>query len=63
MGATRMSTDPAEGIVDPDCRVHTVDNLYVTGTSVFPQVGFSNPTYTIIAMAIRLADHLKSLGA
>lgn len=61
MGATRMSADPAQGVVDANCRVHTTDNLYVSSSSVFPTVGFSNPTYTIIAMALRLVDHLVSV--
>lgn len=60
MGATRMSTNPREGVVDENCKVHGVDNLYISSSSVFPSVGFANPTYTIIAMALRLADHLCS---
>ena len=53
-----MSRDPADGVVDPDCRVHGLQNLYVAGSSVFPTSGYSNPTLTIIALALRLADHL-----
>ena len=60
MGTTRMSYDPKSGVVDPDCRVHSVENLYVAGSSVFPTGGFANPTLTIVALAIRLADHLKA---
>ncbi|MCE0763101.1 GMC family oxidoreductase [Pseudonocardia kujensis] len=59
LGATRMHTDPAAGVVDADCRVHGVRNLYVTGSSVFPTYGCSNPTLTVVALALRLADHLK----
>lgn len=59
MGTTRMSTDPRSGVTDPDCRVHSIDNLYISGSSVFPTFGFANPTLTIVALAIRLADHLK----
>jgi choline dehydrogenase-like flavoprotein len=59
MGATRMHVDPREGVVDADCRVHTTANLYVAGSSVFPTYGCSNPTLTIVALALRLADHLK----
>ena len=59
MGTTRMSTDPGSGVTDPDCRVHSIENLYVSGGSVFPTFGFTNPTLTIVALAIRLADHLK----
>jgi choline dehydrogenase-like flavoprotein len=59
LGATRMHTDPAMGVVDADCRVHGVSNLYVAGSSVFPTYGCSNPTLTVVALALRLADHLK----
>lgn len=60
MGTTRMHADPRQGVVDPDCRVHGVGNLFVAGSSVFPTGGYANPTLTIVALAIRLADHLKS---
>ena len=59
MGTTRMSDDPRQGVVDRNTRVHDVDNLYVAGSSVFPTVGYANPTLTIVALALRLADHLK----
>ncbi len=59
MGATRMHRDPSLGVVDEDCRVHGVANLYVAGASVFPTAGAANPTLTIVALALRLADHLK----
>ncbi len=59
-GTTRMSSDPHGGAVDADGRVHGMDNLYVTGASVFPTVGFANPTLTIVALALRLADHLTA---
>lgn len=58
-GTTRMGMDPATSVVDPDCRVHGVPNLYVAGTSVFPTGGYANPVATIAALAVRLADHLK----
>jgi choline dehydrogenase-like flavoprotein len=58
MGTTRMSEDPKRGVVDPDCRVHGVGNLYIAGSSVFPTVGSDIPTMTIVAMALRLSDHL-----
>jgi choline dehydrogenase-like flavoprotein len=58
MCATRMSADPREGVVDADCRVHGVANLYVGGSSVFATPGFANPTYTIVQLALRLGDHL-----
>lgn len=58
-GGTRMSADPSGGVVDVNGQVHGVDGLYVAGSSVFPTVGHCNPTQTIVALAIRLADHLK----
>jgi len=60
MGTTRMAADPASGVVDADCRVHGVANLHVAGSSVFPSTGNANPTLTIVALAVRLADHLKA---
>jgi choline dehydrogenase-like flavoprotein len=63
IGTTRMSEDPAAGVVDGDCRVHGLEGLYVCGTSVFPTSGYANPTLTIIALALRLADHLRSRPA
>jgi choline dehydrogenase-like flavoprotein len=59
MGTTRMADDPRRGVVDRDCRVHGLDNLYIAGSSVFPTVGFANPTLTIVELALRLADHLE----
>ena len=61
MGTTRMHADERRGVVDADCRVHGVPNLFVAGSSVFPTGGYANPTLTIVAFAIRLADHLKAL--
>ncbi len=58
IGTTRMSADPALGVVDADLKVHGLDNLYVAGSSVFPQGGISNPTFSIVALSIRLAEHL-----
>jgi choline dehydrogenase-like flavoprotein len=60
MGTTRMHDDERRGVVDANCRVHGCTNLYVAGSSVFPTGGYANPTLTIVALAIRLADHLKS---
>ncbi|WP_207478170.1 GMC oxidoreductase [Arenibaculum pallidiluteum] len=59
MGTTRMSADPRRGVVDADCRVHGVGNLYVAGGSVFPTAGANMPTANIVALALRLADHLR----
>jgi choline dehydrogenase-like flavoprotein len=58
-GTTRMHDDAKLGVVDADCRVHGTDNVYVVGASVFPSAGFANPTLTIVALALRLAQHLK----
>jgi choline dehydrogenase-like flavoprotein len=60
MGGTRMSDDPKSGVVDRDCRVHGLQNLYVCGSSVFPSAGHANPTLTIVQLALRLAGHLGS---
>ncbi len=58
MGTTRMSDSPQTGVVDPDCRVFGLDNLYVAGSSVFPTGGYANPTLTLVALAVRLAGHI-----
>ena len=58
MGATRMARSPREGVVDEQCRVHGVNNLYIAGSSVFPTSGIANPTLTLLALAFRLGDHL-----
>jgi choline dehydrogenase-like flavoprotein len=60
MGTTRMHDDPKRGVVDRNARVHGVDNLYVAGSSVFPTSGEANPTLTLIALTLRLADHLRT---
>jgi choline dehydrogenase-like flavoprotein len=57
-GTTRMGTDPDESVVDPNLRAHDVSNLYIAGASTFPTIGASQPTLTIAATALRLADHL-----
>lgn len=57
-GTTRMSSHPADGVVDANCRVHGTDNLFVAGASVFPTAGFANPTLTILALSLRLAERL-----
>lgn len=60
LGTTRMSARPEDGVVDADCRVHSVDNLYIAGSSVFPTSGYINPTLTIVALAERLADRISN---
>lgn len=59
MGTTRMHEDPKLGVVDADMKVHGNDNLYIAGSSVFPTYGASNPTMNLIALTVRLADHIK----
>jgi choline dehydrogenase-like flavoprotein len=59
MGTTRMHDDSLHGVVDRDCRVHGMRNLYVAGSSVFPTAGSATPTMTIVALALRLASHLE----
>jgi choline dehydrogenase-like flavoprotein len=58
LGTCRMSADPNQGVVDSDCRVHGTSNLFVAGGSVFPSGGAVQPSLTIAALALRLADHL-----
>ena len=60
MGTTRMHEDPRNGVVDRNCRVHGLANLYVAGSSVYTTAGAANPTLTLVAMSLRLSDHLKS---
>lgn len=59
MGTTRMSDDPKFGVVDSNCTVHGIGNLHIASSSVFPTGGYANPTITILALALRLADHLR----
>ncbi len=63
MGGTRMGTDPAVSVVDADCKVHGMENLFVGGSSVFVTSGHCNPTTTIVALAIRLGHHLAGIAA
>jgi len=61
IGTTRMASSPRDGVVDADGRVHGVANLYIAGSSIFPTGGWANPTLTILALALRLGDHIKGL--
>jgi choline dehydrogenase-like flavoprotein len=63
IGTTRMSVDAHHGVVNTDCRLHSVRNLYIAGSSVFPCAGHANPTLTIVALALRLARHLGTVRA
>lgn len=58
MGTTRMHDDPSRGVVDRACKVHGVENLYIASCAVFPTGGSAPPTSTVVALALRLADHL-----
>jgi choline dehydrogenase-like flavoprotein len=60
-GTLRFGTDPATSVLDLNCKAHEVDNLYVTDGSFFPSIGAVNPTLTIIANALRIADYLKAI--
>jgi len=62
MGTTRMGRSRADSVVDRDCRVHGYDNFFVAGSSVFTTGGFANPTFTIVALAVRLADEIARRG-
>lgn len=63
MGTTRMHPDPNLGVVDENAKVHGIDNLWIASSSVFASAGSANPTLTIVALALRLADHLDRRGA
>ena len=62
MGGTRMHIDPRQGVVDADARVHGIENLFVAGSSVFPTGSAANPTFTLVALSLRLAGHLRRLA-
>lgn len=59
MGTTRMSSSPKTGVTDANCRLHGTENFYIAGSSLYPTVGCANPTFTLVALALRLADHLR----
>ncbi|NJO38744.1 MAG: GMC family oxidoreductase [Rhizobiales bacterium] len=63
MGTTRMGDDPASSVVDAEARVHGIANLYAAGSSIFPTVGSANPTLTLVATSLKLADHLAAVMA
>lgn len=56
LGTIRFAHDPKDGVADPDGRLHDMENLYVASSALFPRYGYSNPTLTIVALAIRLAS-------
>ncbi|MBD3894531.1 GMC family oxidoreductase [Halomonas sp. ML-15] len=59
LGTTRMAISPDEGVVDSNCCVHGLSNLYIAGGSVFPTVSWANPTFTLMSLVYRLADYLR----
>jgi choline dehydrogenase-like flavoprotein len=59
MGTTRMGSTPRKGVVDGNCKIYGVENAYIAGSSVFTTAGCANPTLTIVALSLRLADHIK----
>ena len=61
LGTTRMSMKKEDGVVNPDCRAHDYANLYIMGGSIFPTVSWANPTFTLMALTLRLADHLCNI--
>ncbi len=61
MGTTRMSDDPRSGVVDANCKIHGIGNLFIAGASCFVTAAAPNPTLTIVALSLRLSDHLKKL--
>ena len=61
MGTARMHEDPSQGVVDANCKVHGLANLFVAGSATFPTGGTANPTLSVIATTLRLSDHLKNL--
>ena len=63
-GTMKFGTDPRGSVLDTNCKAHELDNLYATDAGFFPSIGSVNPTLTIIANALRVADHLRErLGA
>jgi len=59
IGTTRMSDNPKTGVVDANCKVHGINNFFMAGSSCFPTGGAINPTFTLVAISLRLSDHLK----
>ncbi|TCD08258.1 GMC family oxidoreductase [Pedobacter frigidisoli] len=62
LGTTRMANNPEDGVVDANCKVHGLTNIYIAGSSVFPTGSHANPTLMIVALALRLSNHIKNLG-
>ena len=62
IGTARMGASAATGVVDKDCKVFGINNLHVVGSAVFPTSSQANPTLTIVAMALRLSEHLSDIA-
>ncbi len=60
LGTTRMSDDRQQGVIDRQCRVHDLSNLFLIGGNVFPTASWANPTFTLLALTLRLAGHVRS---
>ena len=61
MGGTRMGKNSKTSVVDSNLKVHSINNLFITGSSVFPTSGHGHPTYTIVSLSLRLGDHIKKI--
>ena len=61
MGTTRMGDNASDGVVDENCQVYGIHNLYVAGSSVFRTTGHANPTLTIVQLTLRLGDHIGQM--
>ena len=57
-GTARFGADPATSVLDPNCKAHEIDNLYLVDTSFFPSISAVNPALTAMANAVRVGDHL-----
>lgn len=60
MGTTRMANDPKKGVVDSNCQVHGISNLFIAGAACFPTSGAANPTLNLTALSLRLSNYLKN---
>ena len=61
MGGTRIGKNTSDSVVDDDLKVHNLENLFISGSSVFRKSGYKNPTFTIVQLSLRLANKLKTI--
>jgi choline dehydrogenase-like flavoprotein len=61
IGTTRMALSPRQGVVNANAQIHGISNVWIAGSSIFPTSGYANPTLTLVALALRLSDHLKAV--